>query len=478
MSEGDATAGSKPLSSSRHLVRWGSILLIGVFLLIVFLPWIAGNTRVLNYLVSNGLSQSDIDAKIGSASLGWFRSAQLHRIQLVDQQDRWEMTADEAATGLTLWQLIWSQGNLGEFKLKGPTVTINASRPWPHSAPAENAVTETSSSRDGSLRVTIEDGTVLVRTKDLDVPQEFVTGLNVTVDYLQDAGKRTVMVAPGRPIERAQLTPEMCNLGIKYVVPVLADVTWVKGAMSLELDECQIPLDAPQDAYVVGRLEIEAVESGLQKGIADQVMAIVSRLDLARVPESVKLAQNSIVEFHVADGRVEHRDLAFGLPEINPDLVITTNGTVGMDSSLDLVATLPPIGEWLGDGLIGQAMRSQRLSLPVTGTLDDPQVSVDGHQQIVGSLLNQLVPGLNADQLLNDEEFDLAIDEVGETVVDVLELLRNQRQRMREQRQIRRNQRPSDADVNQEAAPNRGGFLETRRERLRQIQELPPDDQP
>ena len=180
----------------------------------------------------------------------------------------------------------------------------------------------------------------------------------------------------------------------------------------------------------------------------------------------------------VADGRVEHRDLAFGLPGINPDLVITTNGTVGMDSSLDLVATLPPIGEWLGDGLIGQAMRSQRLSLPVTGTLDDPQVSVDGHQQIVGSLLNQLVPGLNADQLLNDEEFDLAIDEVGETVVDVLELLRNQRQRMREQRQIRRNQRPSDADVNQEAAPNRGGFLETRRERLRQIQELPPDDQP
>ena len=149
-----------------------------------------------------------------------------------------------------------------------------------------------------------------------------------------------------------------------------------------------------------------------------------------------------------------------------------------MDTSLDLVATLPPIGEWLGDGLIGQAMRSQRLSLPVTGTLDDPQVSVDGHQQIVGSLLNQLVPGLNADQLLNDEEFDLAIDEVGETVVDVLELLRNQRQRMREQRQIRRNQRPSDADVNQEAAPNRRGFLETRRERLRQIQELPPDDQP
>ncbi len=478
MSEGDVTAVSKPASSGRRLMRWGSMLLIGVFLLIVFMPWMVSNTRVLNYLVSNGLSQSDIDAKIGSASLGWFRSAQLHRIQLVDQQDRWEMTADEAATGLTLWQLIWSRGDLGEFKLKGPTVTINASRPWPQSAPTEHAVAKTSSSRDGSLRVTIEDGTVLVRTKDLDVPQEFVTGLNVTVDYLQDAGERSVIVAPGRPIERAQLTPEMCNLGIKYVVPVLADVTWVKGAMSLELDECQIPLDAPQDAYVVGRLEIEAVESGLQKGIADQVMAVVSRLELARVPESVKLAQNSIVEFRVADGRVEHRDLAFGLPSINPDLVITTNGTVGMDSSLDLVATLPPIGEWLGDGPIGQAMRSQRLSLPVTGTLDDPQVSVDGHQQIVGSLLNQWVPGLNADQLLNDGELDMAIDDVGETVVDVLELLRSQRQRMREQRQIRQDQRQSEADVNQEDASNRRGFLERRRERLRQIQELPPDDQP
>jgi hypothetical protein len=123
-------------------------------------------------------------------------------------------------------------------------------------------------------------------------------------------------------------------------------------------------------------------------------------------------------------------------------------------------------------------MRSQRLSLPVTGTLDDPQVSVDGHQQIVGSLLNQWVPGLNADQLLNDGELDMAIDDVGETVVDVLELLRSQRQRMREQRQIRQDQRQSEADVNQEDASNRRGFLERRRERLRQIQELPPDDQP
>jgi len=328
------------------------------------------------------------------------------------------------------------------------------------------------------LRLKIEDGTVLVRTKNLDVPQEFLTGMNVTVDYLQDAGERTVIVAPGRPIEKAQLTPEMCNLGIKYVVPVLADVTWVKGAMSLELDECRIPLDTPQDAHVVGRLEIEAVESGLQKGISDQVVAIVSRLDLARVPESVKLAQNSIVEFRVADGRIEHRDLAFGLPGINEDLVITTNGTVGMDSSLDLVATLPPFGEWLGEGPIGQAMRSQRLSLPVTGTLDDPQVSVDGHQQIVGSLLNQLIPGLNGDQSLSDEELDMAINEVGETVVDVLELLRDQRQRMREQRQVRRDQRPSDAGVNEEAAPNTRGFLERRRERRRQIRELPPADQP
>ncbi len=104
MSEGDVTAVSKPASSGRRLIRWGSMLLIGVFLLIVFMPWMVSNTRVLNYLVSNGLSQSDIDAKIGSASLGWFRSAQLHRIQLVDQQDRWEMTADEAATGLRRWQ--------------------------------------------------------------------------------------------------------------------------------------------------------------------------------------------------------------------------------------------------------------------------------------------------------------------------------------------------------------------------------------
>ena len=59
MSEGDMTAVLKPASRGRRFMRWGSILLIGVFLLIVFMPWIVSNTRVLNYLVFNGFSQSD-----------------------------------------------------------------------------------------------------------------------------------------------------------------------------------------------------------------------------------------------------------------------------------------------------------------------------------------------------------------------------------------------------------------------------------
>lgn len=455
-----------PTDPTRRGHRWLTYLGVVAVVVVAFvacLPWIVGNSWVLNRLLHSGLAKNEIEAEIGSAQLGWFVPAQLNRIEMKDQQNRWEMTADQASTELTLWQLIWSQGDLGEFTISGPTVIVNADRPWPQveaDASGTDQEGDRASSSEGKLRVTVEDGTVLIRTQHGEDPQEFLRGANVTVEYAQNAGQRTLVVEPGRPVEEAQLTPEMCNLGIKFIVPVLADVTWVSGAMSLELDECTIPLDHPKDARVVGRLEIRAVESGLHKGLADQIVELVARLGVGDVPESVKLAQDSIVEFRVADERVEHKDLAFGLPAVDKNLVITTNGTVGMDSTLDLVATLPPFGEWLGDGPIGQAMRSQRLTLPVSGTLEDPKVSLEGHQQIIGSLIDQVIPGINENQPLSDEEVDATLNDVGDTVGEVLDLLRERRQMRLERREA--NQPSTDEE------DSRPGMFERMRERREQ----------
>ncbi|MDG2385349.1 MAG: hypothetical protein P8N76_27005 [Pirellulaceae bacterium] len=415
------------------------ILAIAAIILVVFvvgMPSIVGNTHVLNALLKSGLSENEIEGRIGSARFGWFTSARLRDIRFTDQQQRWTITANEASTELSLWQLIWSGGQLGEFRIQGPTVLIDASRPWP-ALGSDEATDDGAASgfgADGRLRIRIENGNVLVRTSADSTPAEFLRNLNITVDYQQQQQDRLLVVEPGRPIEEANLTKEMCDLGIKYVVPILADVTWVRGSMSLQLEECRIPLHRPQEAFVKGHLEIRAVESGLQESLAGQITQIVSQLGVEEIPDAVRLAQDSIVKFQVADGRVTHQDLAFGLPGLSPHLVVTTAGSVGMDSTLDLIATLPPVGEWMGEGLLGQVMRTNRLTLPVTGTLEKPKVSLAGHQQIVGSLLEQVAPGLAGEQSVSPETVDETLNQVGEAVGDLLGVLRERREQRRESR--------------------------------------------
>lgn len=138
------------------------------------------------------------------------------------------------------------------------------------------------------------------------------------------------------------------------------------------------------------------------------------------LPQSIRLADESVISFCVQDARVEHRDLAFGLPDVSPELVIRTQGSVGMDGSLDLLAELPLSGPWLGDGPLGRSLRNQVLPVKIAGTLQAPQISLDGQGKVLGRLMTELgVP------LLQDDE---AVDQMLQQLRD----LREQRRQRRE----------------------------------------------
>ncbi len=422
-----------PPAASRRSSRWVTMLAVPPLLIVLFvvgLPWIVSNTSILNGLLKSGLAGHEIEASIGQARLGWMTPASLYDIQLRDEQDRWSLDADRASTELTLLQLLLSRGDLGQFSIKGPTLVVNADKPWPE-MPQEEEPPAEEGEMEGleRLRVLIEDGRVLVRTATGDEPDEFVRGANLVIDYERNQDKRSVVIQRGKPIERVELTKEMCDLGLKYVLPILADVTWVRGALSVELDRCEIQLGDPQGTRVDGRLYIHSIESGLHEAWVSEVATAASLLGDMKMPESVRLADESVVRFKVSDGRVEHENLQFGLPEVSPDLVITTTGTVGFDQSLDLVATLPPFGDWMGDGVFGQAMRAGRLELAVAGTLEQPQTKLLGGEEILKALP---IVGPMTKENVTDEDVQETLDDVGEVVDEAVDLLRNFRQQREE----------------------------------------------
>ena len=139
-----------------------------------------------------------------------------------------------------------------------------------------------------------------------------------------------------------------------------------------------------------GRLTLHSVESGLlESRYAAHVPSGVS-VPGTTLPQAIRLADESVVSFAVRDGRVEHRDLAFGLPDLGAEFVVRTQGTVGMDGTLDLRARLPLAGPWLGDGPVARTLQQHDLSLPIRGTLQVPQISLEGQGETLGRLMQEL----------------------------------------------------------------------------------------
>ena len=84
-----------------------------------------------------------------------------------------------------------------------------------------------------------------------------------------------------------------------------------------------------------------------------------------------KLRRESVVEFRMAKGRIHHE----GLELIFPDLTIRTYGSVGInDQSVSIVAEMPVPPKWIGNNVIGSALRNQTIRLPIGGTLSKPKI--------------------------------------------------------------------------------------------------------
>jgi hypothetical protein len=171
-------------------------------------------------------------------------------------------------------------------------------------------------------------------------------------------------IEPGPIIQNVRINPEMCARGLQYIAPVLAGVATAEGRFSISLDQCRIRLDDPAHSQLAGRLTVHSIEVG--PGALIQELAVV--LNRA-VP--AKLQRESVIEFHMADGRVYHK----GLELIFPEVTVRTRGSVGLDQSLSLVAEMPIPPKWLaGHRLLDAALANQILQVPIGGTLGRPKI--------------------------------------------------------------------------------------------------------
>lgn len=193
---------------------------------------------------------------------------------------------------------------------------------------------------------------------------------------------------PGRVVDQLDMTPELCQAWLKYVAPMLADATRADGKFSLDLSRCRVPLSDTTKSDVAGTFTIHS--ASLRPGpvavpivgVARQIEALVQKKPLDALGgligsqggplgpgNDVQLnIESQAIQFAVRDGRVTHSPLKIVVGNVE----IRTHGSVGFDQSLDLVADVPILPQWVEKQPALRSLAGKTIQIPVRGTLGKP----------------------------------------------------------------------------------------------------------
>ena len=133
-------------------------------------------------------------------------------------------------------------------------------------------------------------------------------------------------------------------------------------------------------------------------GIVREVSTLLNRsgprLDFLNAGEKwMELAPQDI-DFQMTQGRVHHRNLELRAGKVP----IRTQGWVGVDQTVGMLAEIPVQDEWIEGRKLLEGLRGQSIQIPVHGTFAKPQLD----RGAIAKLSRQLI-GNGAERLIQQE---------------------------------------------------------------------------
>ncbi|MEM8734199.1 MAG: hypothetical protein AAGG44_08250, partial [Planctomycetota bacterium] len=315
------------------------------------------------------------------------------------------------------------------------TWTGTATRPVSADAPAANSLTgSTETSALAGLNATTRLGwqqanVAGIQLGKADVPVAIVNGHLMTaaeipvsggflrwdIDSDLTAPELALNQKPMTLLENVQITKEMCDAWLKYVTPLVAETASVDGRLSLHVDQAKLTPANPTNQTVVGQLVIHNARIG-PGPLSNSVIGIVKQLEAIRKKEFTQSVSNTQrvwmdmpeqqINFAMRDGRVAHENLSVDVG----DATISTQGSVGVDGTMQMLARMPIPNDWADKSPLLEGLRGQSLDFPVGGTVSNPQIDTRlltqlGRQTIQNAASGILQQGINRglDKLLGGE---------------------------------------------------------------------------
>ena len=244
---------------------------------------------------------------------------------------------------------------------------------------------------------------------------------------------------PTRVIDNVALSEATARHWLKFVAPLVADATSAQGNVTLDMQSVQMPLFEPASLDADGQIELENVVIGAGP-LAEQLLGTVQQVRAILKPESrerdyrtwLKLDRQSI-PFQIRDQFVYHQNVRIQVG----DVMVVTQGAVGFDQSLNMMAEIPIPDDWIEGKPFLSGLRGQTLKIPIGGSVSQPQLdrrvlqnfSSEIARAAAGGALNQVIADKISPQAealqnrLNDQvsgEINRLQDRIGDRLGDRL----------------------------------------------------------
>jgi len=411
-----ASANPSPASlrRPRRIVRslFGVLLVGGAFLALLpsLISWFPA---LRDMAIRAAAGDMNGDVKVESLSVGWFEPLTISKIVVTPRQGArgkpWQpaIAVERIETDRGLWAMLTGPQDLGVIRIERPEVFVEVEQgnsnfgvlfPKPAATPSEPKPAPTIP--DIGARVRIVEGKFRFES-DGTHPWE-LTGINLgaglTAASKSTSGRPEAVVEKGTLISRQAITVGMCDDLLKFVAPVVAQVAYVKGEISIELDDWRLPLGDIGTGEMGGRLTMHSVETG-PGPMTSRIHGTITSLpivnnwkrDLA-LPKFIQIAQESTVPFKMLPGgRIHHENVRFSIAGL---VSVGTHGTVGLDESLDLTAEFgihPPNPEERVLAVLRQ-LTDTPWPVNIRGTLGKPEFDLSPLQAARRDLVFEKIP--------------------------------------------------------------------------------------
>ena len=354
------------------------------------LPWLLSSPARLSKLISSAVPALQASVRFGSVKLGWIGPMVFEDIHIVPHDGSREPASIkrvELSHGIA--GILLSLGDLGRVRVEGldATVEFDADRNsnlkglFSPALAGPGAAAPPRSGKPGAVRMQLDVVGAIVRLIGPWADDPWVSDpihVRATLAPSASGTRSEWTVEPVQLLADAKLEPAVAQGVLAYIAPVMANATRTSGRFSLRINGATLPVGATEGGHLSGVLAMHAVDLGPGPLAQRAIESLPVNLP---IPQSIRIADESHIEFALADRRMSHKGLAFGVPLAKPGqrLDIRSSGSVGLDDkTLDLKLELPIPADLPQDRPLLAALSGRTFSVGVGGFLGEPRIDFNG----------------------------------------------------------------------------------------------------